>query len=135
MTQETEEALPKISNRIAKIDEKQDKLLMYILGLMGSHIKETSSSVYKAAQDRLAFIIATMGLSIAIYALGLAIDDLLTRVVFETIGLGLLVYSVIQVVKLQLHMRDIDKDQKKTEEILAGIKEELKQYMTNDNEK
>lgn len=135
MTQKIEKSLSEINGRIAEIGEKQDKLLLYILGLIRHHIIGTSNSVLKAVQDRLSFIIALSGLGIASYALGIVVVNVVASWVFMICGVALLVYALIQIIKIELRMRAIEKYEKKTEDILSGIEEELKEYLTSEMEK
>lgn len=135
VTQEPEKTLTEINTRIAQIDAKQDKLIMYLLGLIRSHIIETSNSMIKSARDRLSFIVALSGLGISAFALGVVVVDLVTRYILMACGVFLLVYALIQTIKLEKRMGDIERHEKNTEEILNGIEDELKEHMTSENEK
>lgn len=135
MTQKIEKSLSEINNRIAKIDEKQDTLRAYILELVKHHVMETFDSLLKHAQARLSYIIALLGLGIALYALGVVFVDIVAHWVFTVIGIGLLVYAFIELTRLERLIRTIKGLKKETEDILSSISKEIKKYLTSENEK
>lgn len=136
MTQEIEKSLSEIRSKIAKLGEKQDTLLVCVLGLGRHHILETLDSVLKNVQARLSYIIAFVSLGVALFALGVAVS-VVNRWYFVGLTIVasiLLVYALVENFRLERRMRMIERWTKEVKDILSDINK-LKEYLTSKIEK
>jgi hypothetical protein len=128
-----EQLLSNINNGITNLDEKQNSLVAYVLGLARHQILQLLYSTLKRIESLHSYIIAIVALGVALFAFGEASQGFTSRGLM-IMGIGLIVYAIVGNVRLQAHIRTITKIAEEAEDTMSDT-EELKAYLMGEAKK
>ena len=128
-----EQLLSNINNGITNLDEKQNSLVAYVLGLARHQILQLLYSTLKRIESLQSYVIAITALGVTLFAFGTTRQGF-TSWGLMIIGVGFMVYAIVENVRLRAHIRTITKIAEEAEDTMSDV-EELKSYLIDEAKK
>ena len=127
MEERIERLLSNINNRITNLDEKQNSLVAYVLGLARHHILESLYSRLKRIESLQSYAIAIIALGVTLFAFGTTRQGY-TSWGLMILGVSFMVYAVVEIVRLRAQISTTKKLVEEAQDMMSDT-EKLKAYL------